>query len=201
MQIILPPEVEALVQRQLISGKYKSAIEVILAGVKLLEQQQDIYRGRLQELQQDALIGLEASQHGEVVDGATAMAQIRANIPRAACRRHIALRFKRNMTAQFRLTEPAIKDIEQFADCMARQSGFDRADRFLNKLDAKFFKIARFPNLGRQWDEILQGLRSLQMDDYLILYMMVIGRDVEIFRVVSGYRDLSVLFTDADDWF
>ena len=80
MQIVLPPEVEALVQRQLISGKYKSAIEVILAGVKLLEQQQDIYQGRLQELQQDALIGWEASQRGEVVDGATAMAQIRANM-------------------------------------------------------------------------------------------------------------------------
>jgi antitoxin ParD1/3/4 len=80
MQIVLPPEVVALVQRQLISGKYNSAIEVILAGVKLLEQQQDIYQGRLQELQQDALIGWEASQRGEVVDGATAMAQIRANM-------------------------------------------------------------------------------------------------------------------------
>ena len=55
MQIVLPPEVEALVQRQLISGKYQSVIEVILAGVKLLEQQQDIYQERLQELQQDAL--------------------------------------------------------------------------------------------------------------------------------------------------
>jgi Arc/MetJ-type ribon-helix-helix transcriptional regulator len=44
MQIVLPPEVEVLVQRQLISGKYNSAIEVILAGVKLLEQQQHIYQ-------------------------------------------------------------------------------------------------------------------------------------------------------------
>jgi antitoxin ParD1/3/4 len=80
MQIVLPPEVEAVVQRQLSSGKYNSAIEVILAGIKLLEQQQDIYQGRLQELQQDALKGLEASQRDEVVDGATAMAQIRANM-------------------------------------------------------------------------------------------------------------------------
>jgi antitoxin ParD1/3/4 len=30
-------------------------IEVILAGIKLLEQQQDIYQERLQELPQDAL--------------------------------------------------------------------------------------------------------------------------------------------------
>jgi antitoxin ParD1/3/4 len=80
MQIVLPPDVEALVQRQLTSGKYKSALEVILAGVQLLEQQEDMYQGRLQELQQEAQIGWEASQRGEVVDGTAAMAQIRANL-------------------------------------------------------------------------------------------------------------------------
>jgi toxin ParE1/3/4 len=44
----------------------------------------------------------------------------------------------------------------------------------------------------------LPRLRSLSMDQYLILYMPI-GQDVEIFRVVSGYRDLSALFTDAED--
>jgi antitoxin ParD1/3/4 len=82
MQIILPPEVEALVQRQLTSGKYQNAIAVILAAIKLLEQQEDIYQGRLQDLQQEARIGWEASQRGEVVDGSIAMAQIRANVRR-----------------------------------------------------------------------------------------------------------------------
>lgn len=33
------------------------------------------------------------------------------------------------MTAQFRLTEPAIQDIEQLADYIARQSGLDQGDR------------------------------------------------------------------------
>lgn len=80
MQIVLPPELENLVQRQLAIGKYQNAIKVILAGVKLLEQQEDIYQGRLQDLQQEALIGWEAAQRGEVVDGSTAMAQIRANL-------------------------------------------------------------------------------------------------------------------------
>ncbi len=80
MQIVLPPELEDLVQSQLASGKYESAIEVILAGVKLLKQQEDIYQGRLQDLQQDARIGWEAAQRGELVEGSTAMAQIRANL-------------------------------------------------------------------------------------------------------------------------
>ena len=102
------------------------------------------------------------------------------------------------MTPQFRLTEPAIRDIEEIADYIARESGFERADRFLTRLDAKFSKIAQFPNLGRQRNEILSGLRSFSMAQYLILYIPV-NRDVDILRVVSGYRDLSALFTDSDD--
>lgn len=102
------------------------------------------------------------------------------------------------MSPKFRLTQPAIQDIEQIADYIASRSGLDRADQFLSNLDAKFAKIAQFPNIGRQRDEILPLLRSLSIDHYLILYMPI-GQDVEIFRVVSGYRDLSALFTDADD--
>ncbi|MEG4501155.1 type II toxin-antitoxin system RelE/ParE family toxin [Microcoleus sp. F10-B4] len=76
--------------------------------------------------------------------------------------------------------------------------GTRSSDRFLSNLDAKFAKIAQFPNIGRQRDEILPLLRSLSIDNYLILYMPI-GQDVEIFRVVSGYRDLSALFTDPDN--
>lgn len=76
MQITLPPEIEALIQRQLSSGKYKTEIEVLLAGMHLLEQQETLYQGRLPELQDAAQIGWQASQRGEVVDGTTAMNQI-----------------------------------------------------------------------------------------------------------------------------
>jgi antitoxin ParD1/3/4 len=77
MQILLPPELQALIERQLTSGKYQTAIEVLVAGVLLLEQQEDIYQGRLLELQQEARLGWEAAQRGELVDGSTAISQIR----------------------------------------------------------------------------------------------------------------------------
>ncbi len=48
-----------------------------------------------------------------------------------------------------------------------------------------------------QRDEILPGIRSLSVDSYLILYMPI-GQNVEIFRVISGYRDLTALFSDSD---
>ncbi len=80
MQIVLPPELEHLIQRQIAAGRYQSAVDVIAAGVNLLEQQNDIYQGRLPELQQEAQIGWDAAQRGELVEGTVAMAQIRENL-------------------------------------------------------------------------------------------------------------------------
>ena len=84
------------------------------------------------------------------------------------------------MTQQFRLTEPAIQDIEEIADYIAKQSGLVESELFLSRLDAKFAKIAQFPSLGRQRDEILPGIRSLPIENCLILYISI-GQDVEVF--------------------
>jgi antitoxin ParD1/3/4 len=80
MQVTLPPELELIVSRQLTSGKYQNAIEVIRSAIELLDKQEDIDRGKLGELQQVASIGWEASQRGEIVDGNIAMEQIRSNL-------------------------------------------------------------------------------------------------------------------------
>ncbi|PSR13216.1 hypothetical protein C8255_25590 [filamentous cyanobacterium CCP3] len=41
MQIVLPPELEALVQRQITSGKYQTVLDVLVAGVQLLDHQDE----------------------------------------------------------------------------------------------------------------------------------------------------------------
>ena len=41
MVVSLPPDLERLVQRQVESGKYATAIEALLAGMHLLDQQED----------------------------------------------------------------------------------------------------------------------------------------------------------------
>jgi antitoxin ParD1/3/4 len=80
MQVSLPQDVENFVQRQLNDGRYQDATEVIVAAIALLQRQEDIYHGRLSELQADARIGLAASERGEVVDGTVALTQIRSNL-------------------------------------------------------------------------------------------------------------------------
>jgi putative addiction module CopG family antidote len=53
MQVILSPELELIVSRQLTNGKYQDPIAVIRAAMELLEQQED----KLGELQQAVRVG------------------------------------------------------------------------------------------------------------------------------------------------
>jgi toxin ParE1/3/4 len=102
------------------------------------------------------------------------------------------------MTAQFRLTKPAMQDIEEIAERIAQQSGLEKSEEFLNKLEAKFSKIVSFPQIGRQRDEILPNIRSIPFDNYLILYIPI-SEDLEILRVVSGHRNLPALFSELNE--
>jgi toxin ParE1/3/4 len=101
------------------------------------------------------------------------------------------------MSPQFRLTESALGEIQEISEYLAKTYGFAQSERFLKKLNAQFSRIVQFPKMGKPRDEILSGLRMLSVDRYLVLYV-VLGDDVEILRVVSGFRDLSRLFTTED---
>jgi antitoxin ParD1/3/4 len=71
MNISFTPELERFIQSQVASGKYASTEEVIIAGIKLLEERESIYQGRFEELRREIMVGFEASERGEVIDGET----------------------------------------------------------------------------------------------------------------------------------
>lgn len=71
MNITLTPELEQFVQRQIESGKYASAVEVVLAGVALLQDIDILYKGRFEELKQKVSEGVEAAERGEMIDSET----------------------------------------------------------------------------------------------------------------------------------
>lgn len=101
------------------------------------------------------------------------------------------------MKRNFRLTKPAIQDVEKIMDAIARQSGVGQANEFLMMLDQKMMKVAQFPKLRRQRNEILPGLRIVPIDPYLIFYV-AFKEEIDILRVVSGYRDLTGLFNKIE---
>ena len=77
MMISLPPELEAFAHRQVENGKYGSIEALLTAGVRALIDREDIYKGRLEELQREAQIGIDSLENGEKLDLNTAMDSLR----------------------------------------------------------------------------------------------------------------------------
>lgn len=80
MSISLTPELEQFIQGQVESGKYASTEEVIIAGIKLLEEREKVYKDRFEELKWEIMIGVEAIERGELIDAESVFAELEADL-------------------------------------------------------------------------------------------------------------------------
>jgi toxin ParE1/3/4 len=67
------------------------------------------------------------------------------------------------------------------------------ADRQVDKLYSRCVTLGDNPVLGRQRDELSPGLRSFPVGRYVIFYRIK-GEELQIVRILSGYRDIDSLF-------
>jgi antitoxin ParD1/3/4 len=74
MTIAFKPEQEAFIQTQLSTGQYTSAAEVITEALRLLEKRNH-YDQWVEDVRTKIDIAAEQLDHGEGVDGETAIAQ------------------------------------------------------------------------------------------------------------------------------
>src|SRR5215813_3895711 len=65
MNVSLTPELDEYVAEKVRSGLYSSASEVIREGLRLLREQEELRRIRLQELKREISIGLEQLENGQ----------------------------------------------------------------------------------------------------------------------------------------
>ena len=65
--ISLTPELEKMIGDKVGSGRYHSASEVVREALRLLEQQDEIYQARLEQLRKELDIGIEQLDRGERV--------------------------------------------------------------------------------------------------------------------------------------
>jgi antitoxin ParD1/3/4 len=69
MTVSLTPEMEEFVADRVASGRYPSPIEVVRAGLRLLEAQEQAREVALAEVRRKIAIGLEQADRGEVREG------------------------------------------------------------------------------------------------------------------------------------
>ncbi|HLP91417.1 MAG TPA: type II toxin-antitoxin system RelE/ParE family toxin [Nostocaceae cyanobacterium] len=93
-----------------------------------------------------------------------------------------------------RITLPASQDLDAISEYFLEQS-VEAGDRFVQTFNQKCQHLELFPYIGKSYAHIRPGLRGLLLMNYIIFYQ-VVEDNVEILRVVSGYRDLRSIFTD-----
>jgi antitoxin ParD1/3/4 len=69
MNVHLTPELEQLVQSRVESGRYNSASEVVREALRLLEQRDEVFTLRKDEIRREIEEGWQSARRGEFVDG------------------------------------------------------------------------------------------------------------------------------------
>jgi toxin ParE1/3/4 len=83
-------------------------------------------------------------------------------------------------------------DIWKIADRIASDN-LTASVKFLSNLDHTLETLAKMPGLGPARDELLPGLRSFPIGNYVLFYRRV-PTGIELVRVIHGSRDLDEIF-------
>ena len=77
MNVSLTPELEKLVEKKVLSGRYQSASEVIREGLRLLDDQDQLRELHLSEVRKKIQAGLDELDRGEGIPGERVYAQMK----------------------------------------------------------------------------------------------------------------------------
>lgn len=66
------------------------------------------------------------------------------------------------------------------------------ADRFIEKLDKEFFKLAKTPKMGKERNIYVPDLRGWPFGEYVIFYRPISG-GVDIIRIIHAKREKELL--------
>jgi toxin ParE1/3/4 len=97
---------------------------------------------------------------------------------------------------QINLTEVAEQDLTEIADYIAGENP-SAALKVIVRIEKNILKLEDFPLIGvvpRIRRLARKGYRILIVDDYLIFYVIINNKIIEIRRILSGKRDYQFLF-------
>jgi toxin ParE1/3/4 len=93
---------------------------------------------------------------------------------------------------KYGFSEDAIADLEEICDYLGNYS-IKAAGQLFDRIRQRAKLVAKFPNTGKSYDDLIPGLRGFVVDNYIVFYIQA-GDGIEILRVISGYRDLKSAF-------
>ncbi|MBD2310012.1 type II toxin-antitoxin system RelE/ParE family toxin [Chroococcidiopsis sp. FACHB-1243] len=94
---------------------------------------------------------------------------------------------------RFRLSQQAEQDLEDIWVYLARQNEL-LADKQIAQILDRFPMLSQFPDMGKQRNNLLPGLRSFPVQPYIVFYTKI-ADGIEIVRVLHQSRDIDSQFS------
>lgn len=95
----------------------------------------------------------------------------------------------------YRLSLDAAQDLDDIWEFIAGQylDNIDPADGFIDRLEENLHSLVDNPFMGRERPDLAANVRSLVVDNYLIIYRPA-SSGIDVVRIVRGSRDIGRLF-------
>lgn len=93
---------------------------------------------------------------------------------------------------RYTFTNQARQDLNDIIEYIASNNP-EAAISFVRAIDQKCETLTNFPNMGKSYENLALGLRGVFLGNYIIFYRLL-ENNIQILRVMSGYRDLETIF-------
>ncbi len=96
--------------------------------------------------------------------------------------------------SSYSFSEIAVRDLDEICDRIG-QVNVKAASELFEAIRQKCRLVAQFPNMGKNYSKLAPRLRGFIIKDYIVFYYPR-SDGIDVARVISGYRDLEILFID-----
>ena len=174
---------EDLIQRQVRSGRFASASEVVREGLRLMEEREAEREARTRWAEGgDRARARERTGH-----------PCRGGVRRTADPNQKDRRLTSKKLRQVEFAPQARADLIDIFDYIAGDDNV-RAEAFVGRIEQRCNALLDFPELGRSRSELAPDLRSIPHGAYLIFYTPD-AEVVRIERILHGARDIEEEFS------
>ena len=92
--------------------------------------------------------------------------------------------------AKYLLTNKAVEDLSKIWDYTYEVWSENQADKYYELLIEACQEISKSPDIGKNYDEIEQGILGFRVEKHIIFYRKTKAKEIEVLRILHGRMDL-----------
>jgi toxin ParE1/3/4 len=92
--------------------------------------------------------------------------------------------------AKYRLTIKAVEDLTSIWNYTLEKWSEKQADKYYNLLVDNFNEIARNPQLGKNYSDVVENISGFRVGRHIIFYKQVLDSEIVVIRILHEQMDL-----------